>query len=201
MTAGRLVCTDGRHQTASSWIGPASAVDARVLARCPGPVLDVGCGPGRHTVALAEQGIPALGIDITAPALAVARPRGALVLERDVFDRIPAAGRWGSVLLLDGNLGIGGDPVALLDRCGDLVRPGGLIVVELVDADADPPSTVRARLEVHGRRGPWFGWTRVGTVGLRVALAGLPDLELVERWHDHGRDFVALRRRAEVPAP
>ena len=44
-------------------------------ARSPalvGPVLDIGCGPGRHVFALAERGIPVLGIDITA---AHARPR------------------------------------------------------------------------------------------------------------------------------
>src|SRR4029453_1954232 len=91
------------------WLAPLTEVDRRVLARSDGPVLDVGCGPARHTLALGAEGVPTLGIDITGATLAVARPRGALVLLRSVFDPIPGEGRWGTVLLLDGNVGIGGD--------------------------------------------------------------------------------------------
>jgi len=40
-------------------------------------------------------------------------------------------GRWAHVLLADGNVGIGGDVVALLRRCAELVRPGGTVVVEV----------------------------------------------------------------------
>ena len=36
--------------------------------------------------------------------------RGVNVLERSVFAGVPGQGRWRSVLLLDGNIGIGGDP-------------------------------------------------------------------------------------------
>jgi 2-polyprenyl-3-methyl-5-hydroxy-6-metoxy-1,4-benzoquinol methylase len=50
------------------WLQPRPG-DESVLGRCPGPTLDVGSGPGRLTVALAERGIPALGIDITAYAV------------------------------------------------------------------------------------------------------------------------------------
>ena len=42
--------------------------------------------------------------------------RGAPALCRSVFDPLPAEGRWAAVLALDGNIGIGGDPVAFLDR-------------------------------------------------------------------------------------
>src|SRR5262249_61510991 len=75
------------------------------------PTLDVGSGPGRLTVALAECGIPALGIDVTPYAVHLARAAGALTLLRDVFGRVPGAGRWMTVLLADGNIGIGGEPV------------------------------------------------------------------------------------------
>src|SRR5207249_2951296 len=105
-----------------TWWLPAAQVDRHALTRAVGPVLDIGCGPGRHVVALAEMGVPVLGIDVTADALAAARTRGALVLERSVFDRVPGAGRWGTALLLDGNLGIGGEPVMLLSRVASLLR-------------------------------------------------------------------------------
>src|SRR5690349_13512269 len=67
--------------------------DKSILDRCEGPTLDIGSGPGRLTVALAERGIPALGIDITPYAVGLARSSGALVLLRDVFDRVPGTGR------------------------------------------------------------------------------------------------------------
>ena len=68
--------------------------DKSILDRCEGPTLDIGSGPGRLTVALSERGIPALGIDITPYAVGLARSSGALVLLRDVFDRVPGTGRW-----------------------------------------------------------------------------------------------------------
>src|SRR6185437_3825825 len=46
--------------------------DKSILDRCEGPTLDIGSGPGRLTVALAERGIPALGIDITPYAVDLA---------------------------------------------------------------------------------------------------------------------------------
>ena len=99
--------------------------DRSILERCQGPTLDIGSGPGRLTVALSERGIPALGIDITPYAVDLARSAGALVMLRDVFDRVPGTGRWMTVLLADGNIGIGGDPAALLRRAGELLAPGG----------------------------------------------------------------------------
>ena len=59
------------------------------------------------------------------------RERGVPALRRDVFDRVPGEGRWHTVLLADGNIGIGGDPVRLLQRVRTLLATGGRVVVEL----------------------------------------------------------------------
>src|ERR1700743_2888321 len=99
--------------------------DTSIVDRCSGATLDVGSGPGRLTVALAERGIPALGIDVTPYAVQIARASGAFAILRDVFGRVPGTGRWKTVLLADGNIGIGGDPAALLRRIGDLLAPDG----------------------------------------------------------------------------
>ncbi|MBO0706067.1 MAG: class I SAM-dependent methyltransferase, partial [Candidatus Dormibacteraeota bacterium] len=105
--------------------------DASIVERCRGATLDVGSGPGRLTVALAERGVPVLGIDVTPYAVEFARTAGALTLLRDVFEHVPGAGRWMTVLLADGNIGIGGDPAALLRRVAELLTPRGRAIVEI----------------------------------------------------------------------
>ena len=134
----------------------------------------------------------ALGIDITPAALTLARRRGAPVLERSVFERIPGAGRWATALLLDGNLGIGADPVALLDRVFTLLRPGGVVLVETL-----PPGhcdrSENLQFEIDGVSGPWFAWSAVGADEL-PALAASAACDVAQRWSAGTRWFGALRR-------
>ena len=194
---GVLRYASGTAVPGDRWVGEATEADQRVLDRCKGPVLDVGCGPARHTVALAGQGVPTLGIDITPSALAMAQPRDATVLLRDVFGRVPAAGRWGTVLLLDGNLGIGGDASVLLQRSRDLLRPGGKILAELADEGCGTRSAAAVRLELDDRHGPWFAWTTVGPRRLHQSVGATGGLRTVETWCDDGRWFVELVRNAD----
>ena len=49
-------------------------------------------------------------------AVAQTPDRGVAAIRRNVFDALPGEGRWRTALLADGNIGIGGDPAALLRR-------------------------------------------------------------------------------------
>ncbi len=171
--------------------------DESLLDRCQAHTLDVGAGPGRLTVALAERGVPALGIDVTPAAVRLARSSGALALLRDVFSPVPGAGRWPRILLADGNIGIGGDPVALLTRVAELLGPGGRVLVE-----AEPPGAPLRREMVrlaHGdAQGAWFPWATIGADELCV-LSLAAGLAAAEVWTDAGRWFVALVREAGGP--
>ena len=147
-------------------------------------------------MALAERGVPALGIDVTPYAVKIAQSSGALAILRDVFGRVPGAGRWMTVLLADGNIGIGGDPAALLRRVGELLARGGHALVE-VQPPGVPLRCENVRLRREGSAGAWFPWAYVGAdqIGDVARSAGLI---LEETWTASGRWFAALA--CEAPA-
>jgi len=62
------------------YLGALTAADEDVLSRAVAPVLDVGCGPGRHVLALARRGHLAIGVDISPVAVRIARTRFAAAL-------------------------------------------------------------------------------------------------------------------------
>lgn len=177
------------------WHAEPTPGEEALLAGLAAPVLDVGCGPGRLVVALARRGAVALGVDPAPGAVALARDRGAPVLQRSVFDPLPGAGRWRTVLLADGNIGIGGDPARLLQRCKELLAPGGAVVAEV-----EPPAPgagwrrYRVRLERGARSGPWFPWAVVdaNAIARLAAGAGLA-LRQLQPIPEEGRWFAHLR--------
>lgn len=142
------------------WRADADADEVALLATLPTPILDVGCGPGRILAALGRSGRDALGIDVAPAAVRESLARGGRAICRSVFDPVPDEGRWSSALLLDGNIGIGGDPLALLDRVRSLLRPGGEVVAEL--GSGEGTTLLRACLIVDGAAEQRFPWATVG---------------------------------------
>ncbi|MBK3628143.1 methyltransferase domain-containing protein [Streptomyces sp. MBT49] len=178
------------------WCARADPADLGILDRCEGTVLDVGCGPGRLVAELAARGRAVLGIDVSAAAVAHTLGLGGQALRRSVFDPLPGEGRWGTVLLIDGNVGIGGDPLALLRRTAALLVPGGLLIAETLPVDVDE----RAEVEVVGLpqapgTGRAFPWARLGTPAL-LGYAGREGWRTAGQWTAGGRSFVALRSRS-----
>jgi SAM-dependent methyltransferase len=175
------------------WVGVADAADTEVLAIVAPPVLDLGCGPGRHLAALRGAGKAALGVDLSPVAVRLARRRGAAAIPGDVFGTVPWAGRWQTALLLDGNIGIGGAPEALLRRTRELLAPSGIALVEL-DPPGAPTLRARLRIEASGVVSDWFRWARVGVDGIDelAAAAGLP---VRATFSAEGRWLAQLQRR------
>jgi SAM-dependent methyltransferase len=174
------------------WCADATLLEVLLLRSLKGPVLDVGCGPGRLLAAAESLGLSALGVDTSLEAVRHARGRGARALKRSVFSPIPQAGHWSSVLLLDGNIGIGGSVTALLRRCRQLIADHGTLLVE-VDADDAVDIAFRAVLEgADGHISEPFHWARAGYTAL-AARALRSGWSVVSTERVQGRVFCRLR--------
>lgn len=181
----------------SRFLAGADRVERRLLASTRGSVLDVGCGPGRMVAEACRRGRPALGVDVSPASVHLASARGLPVHLGSVFDPVPGAGRWDVLLLLDGNVGIGGDPGALLARCHEVASPAAVVVVETAP-DRHHHRRYTARVSTAGGRGSdAFPWAEVGADALipPAAEAGWRRLREVRR---RRRTFVVLA--AEVAA-
>ncbi|MFI5867980.1 class I SAM-dependent methyltransferase [Streptomyces sp. NPDC051546] len=175
------------------WSGLADTVDEAVLERCTGRVLDVGCGAGRLVEALARRGHTVLGVDVSPAAVISTVCRGGHARSGSVFGPVPEEGSWDTALLIDGNIGIGGDPLHLLRRLHDLVRPGGRLMVEASPLDVDERRRVRIHVGRHSVS-PVFAWATVGTRAL-IRHGRLSGWSPFEQWTSLSgeRHFVALR--------
>jgi hypothetical protein len=123
----------------------------------------------------------------------LARRRGATALRRDVFEPLPAHGRWHRVLLADGNIGIDGDPYRLLRRCRDLLSPDGHLLAELTEPGARSWSGTASIRRDGGAPSAPFRWASVAAHDL-PALAAVTALRILETWTEADRWFARMAR-------
>lgn len=173
------------------WAGPTDVADESLLVRALGPVLDVGCGPGRLTAELHRRGVEVLGLELVENIPVLARAAGAPLHLGDVYGAVPRPCTWQTIVLADGNIGIGGDATRLLGRLCDLLAEGGRILCEL--HTGAPASGGLVRLEGLGAASAWFPWTLLGKEAL-PAVASAAGLIVSETWSMRGRDFASLVR-------
>lgn len=175
------------------WTADADEADLTLLESVTGPVLDIGCGPGRMVRAAALLGIEALGIDVSPTAIEVAREAGIQVVQGSIFETIPREGEWQTALLVDGNIGIGGDVRAMLERCSEIITPDGEIVVE-VNPDPEWRRRYTGRLvDIDGRESASFPWAEIGFTGLSLE-ARMIGLRVRQMWSFNDRSFCRLSR-------
>lgn len=168
-----------------------AAVDASGL-----PVLDAGCGAGRHLAALRGSGLPAIGFDLSADLLAVARARMAAPLLRADLRRPPlAAGGCAAVVALFTVFGYFDEAgnAACLAALAQVAAPGGWLVLDLPDAERVAAGLVPEshRVLADGTSIAERRWLSGARVEKEVVMRG-PGGE--RRW----RESVRLYRRSEL---
>jgi SAM-dependent methyltransferase len=104
-------------------------------------VLDVGCGPGRHALALARRGFAVHGVDLSPDFVALARDAAAAedlpatFAVEDVRE-LSASGFDAAICLCQGGFGLlgGAEDAAVLERIASAVVPGGAVAVSAFSA-------------------------------------------------------------------
>jgi SAM-dependent methyltransferase len=168
------------------------------LRQAPGPVIDAGCGAGRHLQALRTAGLPVVGFDLSPDLLGVAAQRptvGGRLARADLRDP-PFASGCGAILCLFTAFGYFDDETnaACLSRLADLLAPGGWLVLDLPD-----PERLRAGLQASTERRTPRGWVvheQRRLVGSRVekSVVATPPQAAPVCW----RESVRLYTPAEI---
>jgi SAM-dependent methyltransferase len=118
-------------------------------------VLDVGCGPGRHLIALAEAGLSMTGVDVSSELLSIARDAanearlGSRVALFECDARaMPFDDEFDAVIsICQGGFGLmGQDDGLVLRRMMEATRPGGVVVLTAFSAYFEAAA---ARPEAH----------------------------------------------------
>ncbi len=164
--------------------------------RLEGPVLDIGCGQGRHALWLARRGVPVVGIDPSRVAVQTLRVAAAdlpLEVHQASTESWQAApGSYGGVLCLGLIPLIPVDEIAsVILRCLSWTRPGGLVLLTAFTTDPDHP--------VAGTfPGPrtWLARGQLAEIARGITAEVSHSREAWGPWHRHGvgepeRHFVA----------
>lgn len=108
-----------------------AAFDASVMwlpATSGGRVLEIGCGNGNLLARLADLGWQAQGIEPDPKAAKIARDRGLPVIAGELTDQSFESEAFDAIIMSHVIEHIG-DPVSLLRRCRQILKPGGRVIM------------------------------------------------------------------------
>ena len=158
-----------------------------------GHVLDLGCGAGRHSLYLQQQGFDVLGVDVSPLAIEVSQRRGLKNAQVRSITQVSAKlGQFETILMLGNNFGLLGNPMRarwLLKRFHTMTGQQARLIVESNDVyqTTDPdhlayqefnrqrsrmPGQIRIRIRYKKYVMPWFDYLMVSKDEMKEILAG-----------------------------
>jgi SAM-dependent methyltransferase len=161
-----------------------------------GPVLDLGAGAGRASLYFQDHGLAVTAVESSHGAAEVCRRRGVVDVRVGDLNDPPTDQPWRAVLLLCGNLGLGGSWEGnrqLLGRLAQSAAPGALLIGDSVNYEGR--AEIGLRIRYRQIVSPW--WRQ-----RNVAASEIPDLVRGTGWaidrqlEDGAVHAVALRRVA-----
>jgi len=156
-----------------------------------GRVLDVGCGAGRHSLYLQQQGYDVLGIDNSPLAVEVCKKRGLKNVKLLPISKLsPKLGKFDTVLMLGNNFGLVGNiknAKIIFDRLSRITNPGARILAESLDPYQTTeqihldyhefnkqrgrlPGQLRIRVRYEKYISPWFDYLLVSKAEMNKIL-------------------------------
>jgi SAM-dependent methyltransferase len=166
-----------------------------------GPVLDLGAGAGRAALHLQAKGLDVTAVESSPNAAEVCRRRGVADVRVQDLNDPPSDRRWRTVLLLCGNLGLGGSWAGnrrLLRRLAECCEQGALLIADSVNYEGR--AEIGLRIRYRGLVTPWWRQRNVAAHEIRdlVKETGWAIERHVEA--DNGADhYLALRLRSPDP--
>lgn len=187
--------------------------EQQLIGMASGSVLDLGAGAGRHCVHLQDVGHEVTAVDASPGAVEVCRARGIRDVRQADLRELTADRTWDTVLLMCGNLGLGGDwePTRdLLRRLARMTSADGLLIGDSVDPTSDDPDDIayedrneeigfhrwHVRLRLHYRDlvTPWWDQINLPPTVIEELVEGT-GWSMIERLGDDEGYGVVLRRR------
>jgi SAM-dependent methyltransferase len=159
-----------------------------------GPVLDLGAGAGRASLYLQERGVQVTAVDASPGAVEACRRRGVADARLGDVKDPPGDMPWAGVLLLCGNLGLGGTwdgNRGLLRRLAGLATPGAVLVGDTVTPTG--PAKVVLRVRYRGLGTPWWPQYNIPAAQMADLVDGTG--WRMERHLEDGGDHAVLLRR------
>jgi SAM-dependent methyltransferase len=170
------------------------AFEQEAMHYAHGRVLDIGCGAGRHSLYLQEQGLAVTGIDNSPLAIEVCHQRGLQDARLLPIAAVSARrlGQYNTILMMCNNFGLMANPQRarwLLRRFDQLTPANGRIIA----SSADPhhtsdsfhlayrafnqqrgrlPGQLRIRIRYRGYKSAWFDFLLVSQVEMTGLLKG-----------------------------
>jgi SAM-dependent methyltransferase len=158
-----------------------------------GPVLDLGAGAGRAAVYLQDRGMPVTAVEASPGAAEVCRLRGVADVRIGDLNDPPTDLPWAAVLLLCGNLGLGGSwrgTRRLLVRLAELVAPGAVLIGDSV---TDDEPRVQLRIRYRELVTPWWPQYNIPAAQMPALVEGTGWM-IEKHLQDRGAHAVLLRR-------